>query len=392
MTSILTKIKSLFTSKKLPHIKDCTDLEGVSVLVRADFNIPVRDDGSITPDEAWRIESARDTIMHLQSQGARTILISHAGNADQSMQPIAQYLQELLDITIGFIPQISGSLVEEALDRMGNGQVILLENLRSDAREKNNNDSFAEMLASYADIYVNEAFSASHREHASIVGVPQLLPTYFGFQFHREYEGLKKAHNPKKPLLLIVGGAKFDTKLPLIQSMIPHADEIFVGGALAHTFFKYQGLEIGNSLFEEYPAVRELLDTENIMTPSDVVVQGIDGTRTASNESVHADDRIVDLGDASIEELTPYIHQARTIIWNGPLGWYEGGFDGGTKKLLDAIAASAGYSIIGGGDTVTVIRAHAMQDNFSFISTAGGAMLDFLTDGTLPGIEAVEKI
>lgn len=389
MISIFQRLTKIFTGKKLPHIQDHSDLSGHYVLIRADFNVPMQGDASITPDDAWRIEAICETITYVRDQGAKIILISHAGNADQSLRPVAQYLQEYLDTPIGFVPEVTGTLVEETLDRMGNGHIILLENLRSDVREKNNHEGFAELLSTYADIYVNEAFSASHREHASIVGVPQLLPTYFGFQFHREYEALSKAHHPKQPLLLMVGGAKFDTKLPLIEKMLPTAEHVFIGGALAHTFFKYQGIEIGNSLVEEYPAVQSLIDHSKISLPFDVIVQGMNGTRTIPHNEITSDDRIVDLGPLTLSELRPHIQNAGTIIWNGPVGWYEGGFDEGTQGLLQELSSSNAFSIIGGGDTVAVIRAHDMADQFGFVSTAGGAMLDFLSQGSLPGIDVV---
>lgn len=393
MTSIIQTIKKLFSTKpSLPHIQDHQNLHGQYVLIRVDFNVPMKNNtDAITTQDAWRIEASCETITYVREQGAKVILISHAGKADQSLRPVAQYLQEYLDTPIGFVPQITGDIVEETLDRMGNGQIILLENLRSDVREKNNHQGFAEILATYADVYVNEAFSASHREHASIVGIPQLLPTYFGFQFHREYEALSQVLAPRKPLLVIVGGAKFDTKLPLIQKMLPQAHSLFVGGALAHTFFKYSGYEIGNSLYEEYPAVKELIDHPRILTPQDVVVESVDGATSKAYTEVEPHERIVDLGPVSVAELGPSIRSAKTIIWNGPVGWYEGGFDEGTRALLESIAQAPGYSLIGGGDTVAVIRTLDMMDEFDFVSTAGGAMLDFLIEGSLPGIDVVVR-
>ncbi|MCD8508066.1 MAG: phosphoglycerate kinase [Candidatus Pacebacteria bacterium] len=383
-----------FLSKKTPtppHIQSRTDLRGTYVLVRIDVNVPVRGDGSVSDDDAVRIFATLPTLQFLIDQGAKIIAISHCGNADDTLAPVATFMKDTCNLPVTFIPCLFGQEVDDALAQLGEGEILLLENLRNDAREKNNNLNFARALAAYADVYVNEAFSASHREHASIVSIPQVLPTYFGFQFHKEYTALSAVLDPKHPLLVIVGGAKFDTKLPLINAMLKRADTLFVGGALAHTFFVHQGHTIGASLFEAYDAIADLAKRSSVMIPRDVIVTTGEEVRTTTPDAITPLEKIVDLGPATLEALAPHITKARTIIWNGPLGWYEGGFDGGTQALLEKIAEAPGFSIIGGGDTVAVVRAHHMEDRFGFVSTAGGAMLDFLIHETLPGIDAVMK-
>lgn len=377
--------------EKLPHIKSATSLAGKRVLVRVDFNVPLGDDGVLEKNEAWRIEAALPTITFLQNAGAKVILLSHIGREKtDSLKVVAEYLNMQLDMNVGFVPQTTGELTKTMIDQLAHGAVILLENVRQDERETQNDYHFAEELAEMADLYVNDAFSASHRDHASIVGLPKFLPSYFGFQFMEEVKHLSLALSPESPLLAIIGGAKFETKIPLIKKFLKQADTLFVGGALAHTFFKYQGYEIGKSLFEEFPAVKKIMHAPNIQLPEEVVVETTKGDRhIVACDKVGSDEKIVDLGPESLKALAQKISQAQTIIWNGPLGWYEGGYEEGTRELLELVAESHAKSIIGGGDTVFVIRKYGMEKKFTFVSTAGGAMLDFLADGTLPGIEAV---
>lgn len=375
-----------------PHIKDVKDLQGKRVMVRVDFNVPLGDDEHVTNEEAWRIDAALPTIQFLIEQKARIILISHIGrDLETSLRPVAEYLNLNCGVRVGFIPELTGTLATHAVENLAQGNVILLENLRSDERETKNDSSLTRELAGMADIYVNDAFSASHRDHVSIVGLPSVLPAYFGFQCIEEIKHLTRALNPEHPTLFIMGGAKFDTKLPLLETMLPKAETVFIGGALAHTFFKYKGYEIGTSLFSDDQAVKGFLETPNILLPREVLVENKNGSENKSVDNLDAGDKIVDLGMAAVSDLSRAIHNAKTIIWNGPLGWYEGGYDHGTKQVLDLIAKSSATSIIGGGDTVFVIRTHAMQNDFSFVSTAGGAMLDFLTHGTLPGIDAIMR-
>jgi len=252
----------------------------------------------------------------------------------------------------------------------------LLENLRNNPGEEGNAAKFARALAAKADLYVNEAFSVSHREHASIVRVPKLLSSFVGLEFLLEIQELSKAFYPKKPFLFILGGAKFDTKLPLLEKFSHIADRIFVGGALANNFFKEQGKDIGDSLVSEGDfGLKALLDTGKIILPEDTIVK---------------DGRILDAGPIAIENLKPLISAAKLVLWNGPLGNYEKGYKTSTLALAKMISEFGGESIIGGGDTLAAIHELNILDKFSFVSTGGGAMLDFLATGTLPGIEALK--
>ena len=262
--------------------------------------------------------------------------------------------------------------------------------MRSEEGEIANDQKFAETLATYGDLYVNDAFPVSHREQASIVGIPQYLPSYFGLAFREEYSQLMKAINPSAPALFISGGAKSETKRPLLEKYVKKYDHVFVAGVLANDFFVARGYEVGTSLVSKDPLTDSvLLNHEKVLLPVDVVVQGGSTVRVTTPDDVQPNERIVDAGPQSLELLNTYIQKAATILWNGPLGSYEEGFEEHTKICAEYIAASKGYSIVGGGDTVAAIESLALNDKFGFLSAAGGAMLQFLGDGTLSGIRAV---
>lgn len=326
----------------MKSITDIKDLNGKRVLVRVDWNVPI-EDGKVLGD--FRIKKSMPTLEYLRDAGAKVILATHLTSGHiTSLQP--------------FVPE----------------GMALLSNLRDNPGEEANSKKFAKELAGKADIYVNEAFSVSHREHASIVGVPKLLPSFAGFQFALEIKELSKAFKPKHPFLFILGGAKFETKLPLLKKFTKIADEIFVGGALANTFFKAQGKDIGQSLVSEDFGAKSLLKSKKIILPEDTVVDG---------------GKILDVGPRTIEDLKSKIMKAELVLWNGPLGDYELGYKVATLKVAELIAMYARESIIGGGDTLAAVRELDIHDKFTFVSTGGGAMLDFLATGTLPGIEAL---
>jgi phosphoglycerate kinase len=268
----------------------------------------------------------------------------------------------------------------------------LLENLRFDEGEKKNDPKFAKALASLGDIYVNDAFSVSHRSHASVVGIPALLPSYAGFQLEREVTNLSKAFSPSHPFLFILGGAKFDTKLPLLSKFIKIADWVFVGGALATDIFKAKGYEVGKSFVSEGDfGLDEYKDNQNLLLPIDLVNQD---KKIVKPENFGKEDSSMDCGPETITMLKEKINSAKMILWNGPLGVYEKGFRDGTLGLAKAIADNHGrglISLVGGGDTVAAIAENNDDDKFTFVSTAGGAMLDFLANGTLPGIDVLQS-
>ena len=371
-------------------IRDIQFLEGVPVLVRVDFNVPIKN-GEVA--EGFRVRMALPTIDFLASKGAKIILMSHiesnADGSNPSLEPVAHYLGAKLGHPVVFVKKYKDAFAEIA--RLQSGGCILLENVRFFEGEKANDPKFAKELASLADIYVNDAFSVSHREHASVVGVPKLLPSYAGFQLEKEVLNLSRAFDPARPFLFILGGAKFETKLPLLEKFMLIADSVFVGGALANDFFKAKGYETGASLLSKGDVDLSIyLKNEKLSLPSDVVLQD---RSVKSPDALAKEDKIFDSGPATVAALSNAIAGSKFVLWNGPLGMYEGGYTDATLALAKLIAEATSKhgveSIVGGGDTLAAISTLGNEDQFTFISTGGGAMLDFLAQGTLPGIEAL---
>ncbi|MEX0930592.1 MAG: phosphoglycerate kinase [Candidatus Paceibacterota bacterium] len=370
----------------LPSVEEIENLEGKRVLCRVDFNVPVKD-GKV--QDVYRIEKERRTIEYLRDAGAKVILASHFKSKEgNSLEPVARYIKHyVFDLT--FVGGCVGGEVFDEVSKMKNGDVLLLENLRSHKGEEANDESFARDLASLADVYVNEAFSVSHREHASIVGVPTHLPGYAGFRLLEEIEKLSDAFHPSHPFVFILGGAKFDTKLPLLEKFLDKANTVFLGGALANDVFQAQGLEVGESLVSgsEFD-LTEVLKNEKVLLPEDVVIETTEIVKLAQ---VGRANKILDAGPMTIENLKEKLLGAAFVLWNGPLGDYEHGFTDGTLALARAVADSPAETIVGGGDTLAAIEELDMLDQFDFVSTGGGAMLDFLANETLPGIEVLKR-
>lgn len=368
-------------------ILEIQNLKGRTALVRVDFNVPMGADGIVDVTEGSRIEKSLDTIKHLSKLGAKVVLISHIGSdPKESLKPIADYLNKFIPVT--FVPILYGEEVLGITENLNEGQVILLENLRSNEGEEKNTEEFSAYLASLADFYVNEAFSVSHRSHASVVGVTKFLPSYVGIWFLKEFDNLKKLDTPEKPFLFILGGSKFDTKVPLIEKFSKIADSIFIGGALANNFMKKIGFETGKSLLDETINVAKFFDKPNIKIPFDVIVKS---GKVKTPNALSKEDMITDMGPETLEDVKATILTSKTILWNGPLGLYEDGFDKSSKEILKAISESGAFSVVGGGDTVKLIKEMKLEDKISFISTGGGAMLQFLSSGTLPGIDALNQ-
>lgn len=369
-------------------LRSCTpdELRGKRVIVRTDFNVPMQD-GEVTGD--FRILKALPTIEYLRDAGARVILMSHIGGENgKTLALVATYLSRFMHVV--FVSDIKSAETRHMIDTLHNGDVVLLENLRNDPGEKNNSHEFATLLASFGDIYVNDAFSASHREHASIVSLPKLLPAYAGLLMEEEIQGLQHALHPVHPFLFILGGAKFDTKLPLIKKFLTIADYIFVGGALAHSILKERGYEVGHSFIASpAPDVSDIATNPKIHIPSEVVVRNGDAVEVKQIREVTATDSIVDAGKGTIADIKQLIDKVSYVVWNGPLGAYEDGFDEGTQAVAELISRAKADSLVGGGDTLTAIHKMGVEDGFETISTAGGAMLEFLVQETLPGIEAL---
>ena len=266
----------------------------------------------------------------------------------------------------------------------------MLENLRQNPGEKENNPVFAGRLASLANIYVNDAFAVSHREHASIVSLPRLLPSYAGPLLSEEITILSKAFNPERPFLFIIGGVKFDTKLPLIEKFLDIADYVFVGGALANDIFKEKGYEVGRSVVAQSGInLKHVEMNPRLIVPADVITVSTLSKGAKSPDLIGPDEKIVDAGPRTIDQIADLLNDVRFVIWNGPLGDYEKDFSEGTENLARVLVESRVETIIGGGDTIACVRRLGLLDKFSFVSTGGGAMVEFLARGTLPGIDAL---
>ena len=377
-------------------LKDIEYLSGVKVLVRVDFNVPIKN-GVVAED--FRVRAALPTIEYLIGKGAKVILMSHleaADGANPSLAPVADALKKL-GKEVMFIKDFNRAH-DVINDQLKGGACALLENLRFFDGEKKNDPKFAKELASLGDLYVNDAFSVCHREHASVIGVPKYLPSYAGLQLEKEVANLSRAFHPTHPFLFILGGAKFDTKLPLLEKFIEIADSIFVGGALANDLLKAKGYAVGKSVvskeddlrFKIYD-LRKLAQNPKIILPLDIVNEQ---KQVKLVNAIGAGDKNMDMGPATVDALKSIVTSAKFILWNGPLGLYENGFKDATielAKMISEATENGAESIVGGGDTLAAIAELGVQENFSFISTGGGAMLDFLAMGTLPGIESLKN-
>jgi len=354
----------------MQSIKKLKSLKGKRVIVRVDFNVPIKD-GKVEDD--FRIKKALPTINFLLKKGAKLILITHLGkDGSASLEPVKERFFKI--------------------SKIKKDKIEFFENVRKFEGEEKNDPIFAKRLRDLGDIYVNDAFSVSHREHASIVTLPRLLPAYAGFQLEAEVKHLSMVLNKvKHPFLFILGGAKFSTKMPLIDRYLKSADNVFIGGALFNDFLETMGLEVGQSLVDDTISVSDkILKNKKLILPSDLVVKSGNKLINKNINEVKKDENILDIGKESIKNLAPYIAKAKLILWNGPLGKYEDVGGGATKEILKLVAKSKAISIIGGGDTVEIISENKMEKKFTFVSTGGGATLDFLVEGTLPGIKALK--
>lgn len=364
-------------------IRECKNLKGKTVLMRADFNVPIENNRVV---DDFRIRKTLPTLFFLTKKGASVIIISHSDlkSDTQSLKPVALVLNKY--ISTRFI----NKSVPSKLD-LKPGEVVLLENIRLDKGEKKNSVDLAKRIARLGDVYVNDAFPVSHRAHASIVGVPKYLPHYAGFQFEEEVKKLSLVLQPTHPFLFILGGAKFETKMPLITKFLKTADHVVIAGALMNNFFKESGFEVGQSLVEKKDfGLKKLLKNPKLLLPIDITVTQKSGGRlTESIADISSKDSIVDIGPRTIYEISMLIAKAKLVLWNGPTGKYEDGFDVGTIKLLKILAESRAKTIIGGGDTAALVNKLHLADKFTFVSTGGGATLEFLAKGTLPGIKAL---
>ena len=368
------------------------ELRGKRVLVRGGFDVPLDSHGEV--GEVFRIERALPTLSLLRAAGAKTIILSHVGrDPHETNAPVARALTKRIPLT--YVPDLLGHIAQDAVRAMKDGDILLLENLRADTRETANDDGFARELAALGDVYVNDAFSAAHRAHASVSGVPKYLPHYAGILFAEEVDTLMQARAPQSPSLAILGGAKFETKAPLVKALLTAYDHLFLTGALATDGFSARGLPVGRSLVSKEVPGAEVLEHPRFLAPTDVTVQEGDGHACVrSPRDVKNDDKIVDIGPDTVAMLAPHIESAKFILWNGPTGLYEEGFTAWTHAIAEIVARrvdEGAMAVIGGGDTIAAIDgAGISHERLGFVSTGGGAMLELLLDGTLPGIEALK--
>lgn len=378
-------------------------LKGKKVFIRVDFNVPLDANLMITDDR--RIRSTLPTINYAIDEGAKVILASHLGRPKGkidpkfSLAPVSRRLQRLLNKEVLFAPDCVGAQVEQLVSKMKNGDVLLLENLRFHLEEERNDEKFAKELASLADFYVNDAFGASHRAHASIVGIPKFLPSAAGFLLKKEIEYLKGAvEAPIRPFVVILGGAKVGGKIGVLENLADKADKVIVGGGMAFTFIKAMGYEVGDSIVENEMIDFALKIMEKLRNnkvkfylPVDVVVAQSMESRAEAKilpvQEIPPGWRGLDIGPASVKLFTEALHDAKTILWNGPMGVFEiDAFSRGTLALAHAVADSYAFTIVGGGDTDYAVHKAGVSDSISFISTGGGAALQLLEGKDLPGL------
>jgi phosphoglycerate kinase len=392
-------------------IEDLGDLQGKKALVRVDFNVPMKD-GEVS--DATRMARAVPTVRHLTEKGAKVILLSHFGrpkgepNPDMSLERVVQAFANELQAPVGFVDATIGAKARQAVSEMEDGDVLVLENTRFHSGEEENEPGFSAELAALGDVYINDAFSAAHRAHASTEGVARHLPSAAGLALARELDYLAAAlSNPDRPMMAIVGGAKVSTKIDVLTNLISRADKLVVGGGMANTFLLAMDMEIGKSLAEPdlVPTAQEILKKASaanceILLPKDVVVaeEFMAGAKTQvrSADQVQPNEMILDLGPDSVDSYAGALENCRTLVWNGPLGAFETPpFHTGTVEL----ARFAGRlsregkltSVAGGGDTVAALAMARVTDEFTYVSTAGGAFLEWMEGKTLPGIAALAK-
>jgi phosphoglycerate kinase len=387
---------------------DDADVKGKRVLVRVDLNVPM-EDGEVT--DASRIERARPTITEIADRGGKVILVSHYGrpkgrDLKESLKPVAGAVARVIGRPIAFADNCVGDATEQAVAALKPGGILCLENTRFHAGEEKNDAAFAAGLARLGDVYVDDAFSVAHRAHASVEAIAHLLPAYAGRAMQAELEALEKAlHAPARPVAAIVGGAKISTKLELLGNLLKHVDTLIIGGAMANTFLAAQGNAIGKSLYEAdfIATARDIIakarsQNRQLVLPVDVVVAQKFAahvpSRVVAADDVGDGDIILDIGPHTVEQVVSVLARTKTLVWNGPFGAFEmEPFDNGTVEVAEAAAELTAtgklVSIAGGGDTMAALNVAGVTDRLTYVSTAGGAFLEWLEGKVLPGIEVL---
>jgi phosphoglycerate kinase len=380
------------------------DVASKRVLVREDLNVPLSK-GAITDDA--RIRAAVPTLKHLAERGATVIVMSHLGRPEGvdpalSLRPVAKALAEQLGIEVQFAEDCVGEAARSAVGGLKPGHVLLLENVRFHPEEEANDPDFAHRLASLGELYVNDAFAASHRAHASVVGLAAYLPAYAGELMEAELAALHKAlDDPKRPLVAVVGGAKVSTKVGVLQHLLEEVDALLIGGAMANTFFKAQGLPTGNGLVEETALedAKKVLEKggKKLVLPVDLVcakkMEAKQPQVVVPANGVEPGWMALDIGPKSVAEFARHVSTASTIVWNGPVGVAEiPDFSEGTRALGEAIASSGAYTLVGGGDTVAAVDSLGLSGRFSHVSTGGGATLEYMEGKELPGVAILKDV
>ncbi|MBU1131592.1 phosphoglycerate kinase [Patescibacteria group bacterium] len=386
---------------KIRSIKSTKDLKGKKVLLRVDFNVPLKK-GKIIDD--FRIKSGLPTIKYLLNKGAAVIILNHLGRpkgkvtAELSNKPVSQRLSKLLKKKVIQLDEVVGAKSSKTVKSLKLGQIVMLENVRFHHREEKNCKRLARTLASYADLFVNDAFAVCHRKASSVSAITEYLPSYAGLLLESEIENLSKVLESKvKPKVAIIGGAKLETKVKVITNLLKKMDYVLVGGAIANNFFKAKGYEVGKSLVDdEYVPVAKKLLKNKLIIPEDVAVAKKISAKSKSivkpANQVNQSEIILDIGPKSVKKFTTIIKKSKMVVWNGPLGYFEiAKFKKASSQIAKAIAGSKTESIIGGGETVQLIEGLGLKNKFSFVSTGGGAMLEFLEGKMLPGIRPLVK-
>jgi phosphoglycerate kinase len=392
---------------RLRTIEDLGDLQGRRVFVRVDFNVPL-EDGRVTDD--LRITAVIPTLEDLRGRGSALVLATHLGRpggepaAELRLDPVAARLQEAAGFGVRKLDEVTGNAVGEACASLGPGEVVLLENLRFDPGEEENDPGFADGLAELADAYVDDAFGAAHRAHASVVGVAERLPAAAGRLMAREVEALSRLReDPEEPFVAILGGAKVTDKLGVVEALLERVDALLIGGAMAFTFIAAQGGEVGDSPVEEdrLDDVRGALKVADqrgvpVLLPEDVVAAS-EASADVRKQTIRADAiprglKGLDVGPRTVEEFTRVLADARTVFWNGPMGVFElEPFALGTRGVAQAVAGIDAFTVVGGGDSVAAIRKLGFQDQVDHLSTGGGASMKFLESGDLPGVAVLRE-